>query len=186
LAKSHPGAAHAAIPGGFLLTIGAVFGYAAGWNPYASDYSRYLPPKTSKAAVGWWAAAGLFLGCVVLEIAGAASATAASAGASLDHPTRHVPRPARRGRQVHRLPADHLLLDRTLAGRHVLRPVPVPPAEPGRGGGAALRPALHQLGRAGGDGRRRGRVGLAVLQPAQVRRRRAHTMAVRWSHHIRC
>ena len=87
LAKSHPGAAHTAIPGGFLLTIGAVFGYAAGWNPYASDYSRYLPPKTSKAAVGWWAAAGLFLGCVVLEIAGAASATAASAGASLDDPT---------------------------------------------------------------------------------------------------
>src|SRR5215468_608511 len=87
LAKSHSGAAHTAIPGGFLLTIGAVFGYAAGWNFYASDYSRYLPPKTSKAAVGWWAAAGLFLGCVVLEIAGAASATAASAGASLDDPT---------------------------------------------------------------------------------------------------
>ena len=43
LAKSHPGAAHHAIPGGFLLTTGAVFGYAAGWNPYAADYSRYFP-----------------------------------------------------------------------------------------------------------------------------------------------
>src|SRR5262252_6854874 len=41
LSKSHPGAAHAAIPGGFLITIGAVFGYAAGWNPYAADYTRY-------------------------------------------------------------------------------------------------------------------------------------------------
>jgi NCS1 family nucleobase:cation symporter-1 len=87
LAKSHPGAAHTAIPGGFLLTIGAVFGYAAGWNPYAADYTRYFPPNTSKRAIGWWAAAGLFISCVVLEIAGAASATAASAGASLGDPT---------------------------------------------------------------------------------------------------
>jgi NCS1 nucleoside transporter family len=87
LTKSHPGAAHAAIPGGFLITIGAVFGYAAGWNPYAADYTRYFSPNTSKKAIGWWAAAGLFLSCVVLEIAGAASATAASAGASLGDPT---------------------------------------------------------------------------------------------------
>jgi NCS1 nucleoside transporter family len=87
LAKSHPGAAHHAIPGAFLLTIGAVFGYAAGWNPYAADYSRYFPPNTSKRAIGWWSAAGLFISCVVLEIAGAASATAASAGASLSDPT---------------------------------------------------------------------------------------------------
>jgi len=87
LAKSHPGAPHHAFPGAFLLTTGAVFGYAAGWNPYAADYSRYFPPNTSKAAVGWWSAAGLFLSCVVLEIAGAGSATAASAGASLNDPT---------------------------------------------------------------------------------------------------
>jgi nucleobase:cation symporter-1, NCS1 family len=87
LAKSHPGAAHAAIPGGFLVTIGAVFGYAAGWNPYAADYTRYFPPSTSKKAIGWWSATGLFLSCVVLEIAGAGSATAASAGASLGDPT---------------------------------------------------------------------------------------------------
>jgi nucleobase:cation symporter-1, NCS1 family len=87
LAKSHPGASHHAIPGGFLLTVGAVFGYAAGWNPYASDYTRYFPPKVSKLAVGWWSALGLFLSCAILEIAGAASATAASATASLNNPT---------------------------------------------------------------------------------------------------
>ncbi|MDT5300703.1 MAG: nucleobase:cation symporter, family, partial [Mycobacterium sp.] len=29
--------------GGFLLTVGASFGYAAGWTPYAADYTRYLP-----------------------------------------------------------------------------------------------------------------------------------------------
>jgi nucleobase:cation symporter-1, NCS1 family len=78
LSKAHPGAPHKTIPGGFLIEVSAVFGYAAGWNPYASDYTRYLPAKVSKAAVGWWAAAGLFLSCAVLEIAGAASATLAS------------------------------------------------------------------------------------------------------------
>src|SRR5262244_1843493 len=66
LTKSHPGApAHGGGIGGFLLTIGAVFGYAAGWNPYATDYSRYLPPKTSRFTTGMWAALGLFLSCVV-------------------------------------------------------------------------------------------------------------------------
>ena len=49
--------------------------------------ARYFRPDTSKKAIGWWAAAGLFLSCVVLEIAGAGSATAASAGASLGDPT---------------------------------------------------------------------------------------------------
>src|SRR3954465_6034635 len=29
--------------GGFLVIVGATFGYAAGWNPYAADYTRYLP-----------------------------------------------------------------------------------------------------------------------------------------------
>ncbi|MFM6974502.1 MAG: purine-cytosine permease family protein, partial [Agromyces sp.] len=28
---------------GFTLTLGAAYGYAAGWNPFASDFSRYLP-----------------------------------------------------------------------------------------------------------------------------------------------
>jgi len=87
LAKSHPGAVAHPIPGAFLLSTGAVFGYAAGWNPYAADYTRYFPPGTSKKAIGWWSAAGLFVSCVVLEIAGAGSATAASAGASLGDPT---------------------------------------------------------------------------------------------------
>lgn len=88
LAKSHPGApSHGGGIGGFLLTTGAVFGYAVGWNPYAADYTRYLPPTVSKRAVGLWAGLGVFVSCVVLEIAGAASATAAGAGASLSDPT---------------------------------------------------------------------------------------------------
>src|SRR5579863_4739307 len=86
LAKSHPSFHPAAFPGGtvggFLVSTGAVFGYAAGWNPYAADYTRYLPPNVSKRAVAFWAGFGVFVSCVVLEIAGAASATLASSSAA--------------------------------------------------------------------------------------------------------
>ena len=87
LTKSHPGASHHTVPGGFLLATAAVFGASAGWNACAADYTRYFPPTTSKAAIAWWSAAGLFVSLVVMEIAGAASATAASAAASLGNPT---------------------------------------------------------------------------------------------------
>ncbi|TQS41522.1 purine-cytosine permease family protein [Cryptosporangium phraense] len=81
LSKSHPGApAGAGIPGvgtagGFLLTLAAVFGYGSGWNPYASDYTRYLPPDTNRRAVGFFAGAGIFVTCTLLQIVGAASVT---------------------------------------------------------------------------------------------------------------
>ncbi|MFB6720530.1 purine-cytosine permease family protein [Kribbella sp. NPDC056345] len=61
--------------GGFLLTVGTAFGYAAGWTPYAADYTRYLPSTVSGRRTGLFAAAGLFLSCVVLEMIGAASVT---------------------------------------------------------------------------------------------------------------
>src|SRR5256885_1044456 len=61
--------------GGFMLLFTATFGYAAGWNPYAADYTRYLPPTVNRAMVGFWAAAGVFVSCVVIELAGAALAT---------------------------------------------------------------------------------------------------------------
>ncbi|MEC3914883.1 purine-cytosine permease family protein [Nocardia sp. CDC160] len=64
--------------GGFLLTVGTAFGYGAGWNPYAADYSRYLPASSSKLATGGYASAGLFLSCFWLSVVGAASATVAS------------------------------------------------------------------------------------------------------------
>jgi nucleobase:cation symporter-1, NCS1 family len=76
LSKAHPGASHHTIPGAFLLTFGASFGYAVGWNPYASDYTRYFKPETSKAAIAWWSGAGLFISCALLEIVGAAVGTA--------------------------------------------------------------------------------------------------------------
>ncbi|WP_051571220.1 purine-cytosine permease family protein [Cryptosporangium arvum] len=81
LSKSNPGApAGEGIPGvgtagGFLLTLAAVFGYASGWNPYAADYTRYLPPDTNRRQVGIFAGLGIFVACTVLQIVGAASVT---------------------------------------------------------------------------------------------------------------
>jgi NCS1 nucleoside transporter family len=82
LSKAHPGAAHHTIPGGFLLTVGAAFGYAVGWNPYAADYTRYFKPDASKVAIGVWAGLGLFLSCAFLEIVGAAAWTVLSPGSA--------------------------------------------------------------------------------------------------------
>jgi nucleobase:cation symporter-1, NCS1 family len=71
--------------GGFLLTFGAAFGYAVGWNPFASDYTRYLPASSSKLHTGLFAGLGVFVSCTALEILGAASATVA--GGSSANPT---------------------------------------------------------------------------------------------------
>jgi NCS1 family nucleobase:cation symporter-1 len=87
VSKAHPGAHVTSVPGGFLITFGAAFGYAAGWNPYASDYTRYLPPNTNRRATGLWAGLGVFLSCVALEVVGAAAATITSIGKYADNPT---------------------------------------------------------------------------------------------------
>ncbi len=77
LTKAHPAAANGshAFTGAFLLTLGAAFGYAAGWTPYGSDYTRYLAKSTAKWKVALWPALGVFGSCVLLEIVGAGSAT---------------------------------------------------------------------------------------------------------------
>ena len=89
--KSHPGAHTAAFSGGsvggWLITFGAAFGYAAGWNPYASDYTRYLPKNTNRRATGLWAGLGVLISCVVLEVLGAAAATITDAGKYANNPT---------------------------------------------------------------------------------------------------
>ena len=61
----------------FILTLVAAFGYAAGWNPYATDYTRYQKPDADRRMIGWWAGLGVFISCVVLELAGAALVTVA-------------------------------------------------------------------------------------------------------------
>jgi NCS1 family nucleobase:cation symporter-1 len=84
LAQSHAVAFNASAPvahggdvGAFLLTTAAAFGYAAGWNPYASDYTRYQRADADRRMVGVWAGLGVFLSCVLLEVAGAGLATVA-------------------------------------------------------------------------------------------------------------
>lgn len=80
LSAAHLGASSAGKPGtvsfaAITLTMSAAFGYAAGWNPYASDYTRYLPARASRRATGWAAALGNFVSCTLLMAAGAAAAT---------------------------------------------------------------------------------------------------------------
>ena len=228
LSKGHPGAAHKTIPGAFLIELGATFGYAVGWNPYASDYTRYFKPDTSKRAIAWWSGLGVLLSCVLLETVGAAAGTLPSV-ASAANPTagwtgifptwlgdltliaiviggiaanalniysgaisftaigfklplaarraivalgfgadrllRRLGGPGQRGRGLQQLPADHRLLDRPLAGGHVLRHVPAPPPGPGADRAPAVQPEVHQLGGPGRDGGRRRRLDLALLQP---------------------
>jgi len=64
--------------GGFLAATSAAFGYAGAWSSCAADYSRYLPADTNRRAVGLSSGLGVLLGCAVLEIVGAASATIGS------------------------------------------------------------------------------------------------------------
>ena len=87
LGKANPGAVHNTIPGAFLIELGATFGYAVGWNPYASDYTRYLKPETSKPAIALWSGLGVFLSCVLLETVGAAAGTLPAVASNVANPT---------------------------------------------------------------------------------------------------
>jgi purine-cytosine permease-like protein len=74
--------------GAFMIALFFAFAYAASWNPYASDYSRYLARGASRARVALSAGLGLLVTCGVLEIAGAALATVAGTQWGLsDNPT---------------------------------------------------------------------------------------------------
>lgn len=78
--------------GGFLLTVGAVFGYTAGWTPYAADYARYLPADSSVRRTGLAAGLGLFGSTTALMVVGAASVSASAlAGVTSENPaTKYV------------------------------------------------------------------------------------------------
>ncbi len=58
-----------------ILVMTAVASYVFSWSPYAADYARYLPATTSKRRVFAAVFAGSFLGCVWLQVLGAAVAT---------------------------------------------------------------------------------------------------------------
>ena len=80
--------------GAFMIAVFFAFAYAASWNPYASDYSRYLPTGTKPLRVALSAGLGLLVTCGVLEVAGAALATVAGTRWGLtDIPTDQFVRP---------------------------------------------------------------------------------------------
>ncbi|HUW77899.1 MAG TPA: cytosine permease [Candidatus Nanopelagicaceae bacterium] len=72
------GGGHGGGMGGFLLETATIYGYSAGWNPFAADYARYLPSNSDAKKVGLYAGLGLFLSTTILEFVGAASMTIAS------------------------------------------------------------------------------------------------------------
>ncbi len=59
----------------FVLMTTAVASYVFSWSPYASDYARYLPAETPGWRVFTAVFAGSFIGCVWLQVLGAAVAT---------------------------------------------------------------------------------------------------------------
>ncbi len=97
LVKTHFGAgfdAHNSPGGGasaaYILAFFISYGYVVGWNPYASDYSRYLPETADRRRVGLWAGLGVFASCAVLEVVGAGVATLNGTSAN---PTTNFTRP---------------------------------------------------------------------------------------------
>ncbi|MCL6453927.1 MAG: cytosine permease [Alicyclobacillus sp.] len=56
----------------FFVMVAAAFSYIGSWGPYASDYSRYLAPDTSKGRVWWYAFLGSFIASAWLELVGLA------------------------------------------------------------------------------------------------------------------
>ena len=57
-------------PGAFVLGAMTCFALVASWFPFASDYSRYLPPSSLARAVTFWPAVGVVLPMVLLGIFG--------------------------------------------------------------------------------------------------------------------
>ncbi len=54
----------------FAIVLGAAFSYIASWGPYASDYSRYLPVRTSLGRAFAWTFLGSVIASLWLEILG--------------------------------------------------------------------------------------------------------------------
>ncbi|HVA38782.1 MAG TPA: cytosine permease [Candidatus Dormibacteraeota bacterium] len=60
---------------GVILSAALSFSYAAGWMPFASDYSRYLPESSDPKRIWLHVFLGAAIPCVVLESMGAAAVT---------------------------------------------------------------------------------------------------------------
>lgn len=63
--------------GFFILMVTIAASFVIAWGAYASDYSRYMKPGTSRAGIYWLTLAGNTLSSVWLEILGLATAAVA-------------------------------------------------------------------------------------------------------------
>jgi len=72
---SAPATAHGgALVGGFILMVTLSISFVITWAPYASDYTRYMKPETSPAAIFWITLAALTISSVWIEFLGLAAA----------------------------------------------------------------------------------------------------------------
>ena len=67
---SGPTAARSDYPGAFVLGAMTCFALVASWYPFASDYSRYLPARSSTRGVTFWPLLGVTLPMLVLGLFG--------------------------------------------------------------------------------------------------------------------
>lgn len=58
----------------FAVTVSAAMAYQLSWAFFVSDYSRYMPPDTSRGAIILWTSIGLYFSVFAYEAVGAAAA----------------------------------------------------------------------------------------------------------------
>jgi NCS1 family nucleobase:cation symporter-1 len=71
---SSPTAHGGSLAGAFVLEVTIALSLAISWASYASDYSRYLPPATSRPKVFWYSFGGIVLSYVAIQAIGIAAA----------------------------------------------------------------------------------------------------------------
>jgi nucleobase:cation symporter-1, NCS1 family len=91
-----PSVSGADFPGAFLLGFMVCFALVASWFPFASDYSRYLPPDTPPRGLTLWPVLGVTAPMVLLGLFGLLLPTidpklAAGDGGVLAVITKHAP-----------------------------------------------------------------------------------------------
>jgi NCS1 family nucleobase:cation symporter-1 len=67
----------AARVGGFLLLATIAASFVVSWGAYASDYTRYMKPDSSRAGIFWLTLAGVSISSVWIEVLGVAVAAVA-------------------------------------------------------------------------------------------------------------
>lgn len=76
---SAPASAHgSALVGGFILMVTLAISFVITWAPYASDYTRYMKPTSSRRTIFWTSLAAMVISSAWLEILGLAAAGVAT------------------------------------------------------------------------------------------------------------